>query len=139
MIVVMMTDAVPKVAETNVVATSVAEMTVEEMSAEVVEMSGVAMSAEEIDAEEMTGAAIEIAGRNSKAVVGGGELLKLAPRLCRGYLPISIPLLRICNLECRLRPFQQRMTRQFRLCSIICSRMPMASTRPCTPARWTTS
>ena len=86
MIVVMMTDVVPKVAGTNVVAMSVAEMTVEEMSAEVVEMSGVAMSAEETRVEETTGAAIEIAGRNSKAVVRGGELLKLAPRLCRGYL-----------------------------------------------------
>ena len=86
MIVVMITAAVPRAAGTSVAAMSVVEVTVEMKSVEVVVMSGVVMSAVEIEAEETTGAATEIAGRNSKAVVGGGELLKLAPRQCRGYL-----------------------------------------------------
>ena len=85
-IVVMITVVVPRVAETTVAATlSAGETTVEEMSAGVVMTNGVVMSAEQIQEGGMIGAAIETAGR-SKAAVGGGKLLKLAPRLCRGYL-----------------------------------------------------
>ena len=80
-IVVMITVAVLRVA-----GMSVGEMTVEEMSAVIVVTTGVETSAVVISEEEMIGAATEIAGRTSQVAARGGELLKLAPRLCRGYL-----------------------------------------------------
>ena len=80
-IVVVITVAVLRVA-----GMSVGEMTVEEMNAEIVETTGVVTSAVVSSEEEMIGAATEIAGRTSQVAARGGELLKLAPRLCRGYL-----------------------------------------------------
>ena len=67
------------------------------------------------------------------------ERVTLAPRLCRGYLLSSIPLLRSRNLEKSLRPFQRQRSSRFRLCTTMCSKTPMASIRPCTPSRWRTS
>ena len=76
---------VPITVETTVaVMQSVAETTVEQMTAEAVMRVGGVTSAGQSKEEEMTGVT-EIAGRRP-AAVRGGESLKLASRLCRGYL-----------------------------------------------------